>query len=66
MTRTEARVIAKAVDRHHRRRRTFDGGYGVDYVTWALCYPRTADILNRAGFVLTGRRGNFVPASLPG
>ena len=59
----EARAIAKAINRHHRRRHTFEGGrqYGIDFPTWSVCYPQTCAVFMRCAQTLTGRKGFFMP-----
>ena len=63
MTPSEARATVKAINRHIRKDRPFQGGmqYGVDWPTWATCYPQTATLFNRAAQVLMGRDGRFMP-----
>lgn len=52
--RADARSLAKAINRHIRRRHIFEGGrtFGVDYSTWAVCYPHLAREFNQAAALL--------------
>lgn len=46
-----------------RKTRPFEGGrqYGVDYPTWIVTYPQTAQVFRQAAEVLVGKQGNFMP-----
>lgn len=61
-----ARVVLKAINRHVRRKRIFEGGrtFGVDFNTWNACYPHIASVFNKAAEIFIGREGRFMPASL--
>lgn len=63
MTTTQARQTVKAINRWVRKTKPFEGGrqYGVDYPTWVVTYPQTAQVFRAAAEVLTGRKGNFMP-----
>ena len=65
MSSDEARTLVKAINRRIRRDQIFEGGkaFGVDYTTWAICYPSTASAFNAAAEILTGRSGRFLPAA---
>jgi hypothetical protein len=59
----QARIFIKAINRHVKRRRLFEGGrtFGVDYTTWCVTYPQLARAYQAASEILTGRNGRFLP-----
>ena len=66
ITSENAKPVLKAINRHLRRHPAFQGGreYGVDHITWSLCYPQMAGAVDQIGEILTGRPGRYVPRAL--
>ena len=60
----QARATLKAINRHVRKERIFEGGrtFGVDWPTWCMCYPQLAMTFQRLAEFVTGRKGCFMPA----
>lgn len=63
---TTSRAILKAINRHIRKARFFDGGrqYGVDWPTWSICHPQLARTFRHHAELIAGRTGLFMPAAL--
>lgn len=63
MNATDARATIKAINRRLRTDRPFEGGmeYGVDYVTWCMCYPQMAATFSAAAETLVGKPGRYLP-----
>jgi len=59
----EAIAIVKAINRHIRKHGIFDGGkaFGVDYNTWACCYPQMATVFNQAASEIKAKPGRYLP-----
>jgi len=63
MNAIEAKSTIKAINRHLRRHRVLEGGlkFGLDHITWSICHPHMARMVDKAGQVITGRAGRFLP-----
>ncbi len=63
MNQSEARAICKAINRHVNKVEVFMGGrqFGVDFNTWAVCYPQMCREFRNAAAVVVGRPGRFLP-----
>ena len=64
-----AKATIKAINRHHKKNRTFYGGrkFGVDFLTWRGSFPQTAKVFNEAASVLVGRKvTTAIPAGVMG
>ena len=57
MDKSTATATVKAINRHVNKAQVFSGGrmFGVDYTTWAVCYPQTAKMFNDAASIMLGR-----------
>lgn len=62
----DAKIIIKSIDKHIRKRRIFQGGrsFGVDYITWRVSYPHLCAMFDKAGEVVMGRPGRYIPLAL--
>ena len=54
MSPATAGIICRAINRHLRRRRAFDGGraFGVDYRTWCISYPHLSRAFSAAAGIV--------------
>jgi hypothetical protein len=62
----DALAVAKSINRYVKKSRAFEGGraFGVDWPTWYACYPQLAGTFNRAGEIIMGRPGRYMPPYL--
>jgi hypothetical protein len=58
-----AKSVIKCINRRVKKTRPFAGGrrFGVDYTTWNVCYPQTAQLYSKAAEIFYGRTGRFMP-----
>jgi len=59
--RKEEKATIKAISRHLRRNRAFEGGrqFGVDKITYLIIFPQIADVFNRCCNSIYGTKGKF-------